>query len=118
MDKLAKCPFCGGEALLFRGIGCMLVKCANAGCPLHDVDMGVASWNTRPLEEELEQDKAELVEACNKMFKNKFIRAFYRGHKKMDMVFAEEVPGYKKDCESITKAFEAVIAALSKAEGK
>lgn len=66
----------------------------------------------------LEREKGELVEACNKMFKNKFIRAFYRGHKKMDMVFAEEVPGYKKDCESITKAFEAVIAALSKAEGK
>lgn len=67
MDKLAKCPFCGGEALLFRGIGCMLVKCANAGCSLHDVDMGVASWNTRPLEsaiDKLEQEKAELVEAC------------------------------------------------------
>jgi hypothetical protein len=60
MDKLAKCPFCGGEALLFRGIGCMLVKCANAGCPLHDVDMGVASWNTRPLESALRQRVEEL----------------------------------------------------------
>ena len=103
MDKLAKCPFCGGEALLFRGIGCMLVKCANAGCPLHDVDMGVASWDRRPLEEELEQDKAELVEACKDVI--------------LSAEYSDKVADFVSSCE-LGEAINRMRAALRKAEGK
>ena len=41
---------------------------------------------------------------------------FESGHRNMDMSFAEEVPNYRKDCESIAAAFDTLRSALGGTE--
>ena len=60
----------------------------------------------------------DMYEALKELLNNPLTASYYTSHKDMDMAFAEEVPGYKADCESITNCFDACIAALAKAEGR
>lgn len=45
MSELVECPFCGGEAMIYRPEP--LVCCANDGCVGHTVMATPEEWNTR-----------------------------------------------------------------------
>jgi len=46
MDKLLKCPFCSGEAIVIEE----WVACSNCDCMTAnygDIDLAIKAWNTR-----------------------------------------------------------------------
>ena len=66
MEKLKKCPFCGGEAEVVGGNPYHWVFCKNCDAEskqMSTIDGAIAAWNTRkPMErivERLEEQRAE-----------------------------------------------------------
>ena len=54
MAKLKPCPFCGGEAIMFRPRNRTFIQCENYKIGVHDVlitaptqEKAVKAWNTR-----------------------------------------------------------------------
>ncbi len=54
MNELKPCPFCGSEPEPATSRGETLVKCDGDDCPIGDLWVGLADWNTRaaPKQEE------------------------------------------------------------------
>ena len=78
-DELKACPFCGGgEAQLFWGseedacrFGC--IKGCTRTMWWDNKDQAIKAWNTRPIEDNLRTQNAELVKALEE------IREIYAG---------------------------------------
>ena len=64
MDELKACPFCGKEPAIHANIAI----CVNDDCEQSDYWTGleVATWNTRPIEDELNRRIAELESIVDK----------------------------------------------------
>jgi len=70
ISELLPCPFCGGEALVEREIlrhqligtrwRCHCSICGADGSPKKIKQEAIKAWNTRPIEEKLQAEKAEL----------------------------------------------------------
>lgn len=61
-QKAAQCPFCGSPAQPVNCPSCPHAKCSNTNCTLHAISVPIDQWNTRPREQELEEELAEANE--------------------------------------------------------
>ena len=59
MDKLPACPFCGKPSEVYR----KMARCSDVECHAHYIRVPIDEWNTRPIEDKLQQEIARLREA-------------------------------------------------------
>ena len=69
LDELRPCPFCGKPAFRYEpedGESIVEVGCINSYCDFMGETMAIKKWNTRPIEDILTANNAELLAACER----------------------------------------------------
>ena len=69
MDELKKCPFCGNDAVLLANGE---TRCTKTGCPVASWgrSIPVEIWNTRPLEDTLQDKIDNMKQKIEKLTEN------------------------------------------------